>query len=797
MLRKVICVLIVFLYSISVKAQVQKYHTLRGRVLNNNGEIIVGAVLSCIELPDSAIVSYCVTNTEGLFQIKELTKSYNQYILEASCLGYEKLCVNPKSEEINITLKETAIELEEITVTASAPGLKQKAGKLIYTPRFSEIEGIDSYDMLRYTPLLTVTNNSVSILGKGTSTIHINGRKPLMDNTSLMEMLRSIPASQIEHVEINMTPNSSQKASTIGGIVNIIMKKNPNQGLIGNVNVSGTYLGKKTSPRTSVYLGYSKNKFNASTNLSYQNYVAQNQTDATYNYKESASTIQNLTTQQTTGHFLNGNINMSYDFTQGSTMGVSFHIGGSEIKANSTTNSCYQHHDTIHKHTISINETTTPFKKPEISAVAYYNLKTDKKGSNLDITANYSSSKKVSLENMQFAKDKDKNALFQQNSTVESYGYEFKGNYSHYFDEDNYIKTGYEFNTSHLSNDFIHNDIEEDQFVKNEDLSNYYIYDEKINAIYITHDRLWGKRLSTTLGIRAENTNVKGNQLTSNEQFSRKYWNFFPNLSVLVDLSNGDYSIALDLARSILRPFYNDLNPFKIWTSENTFTAGNIHIKPMIYNEANINFSFLSDYIIGAYYTYSSDAFSEYTFLAENKTTVSSVANYGHEQELSLYFNMDKILFKGIWRISVNASADYEQTDGNIGDHDVGYKNWTGSAGIRNIIKISPKHGLQATINYHYYTPSRGIMKIGQHKHLLNVSLKKEFKFGGTFNIDMLNLLNYKPSYHYHTAIYSFNNTPITNNISIQIRYTQKFGQNRVRGAQNRSDTYHLGRFKK
>ena len=109
---------------------------------------------------------------------------------------------------------------------------------------------------------------------------------------------------------------------------------------------------------------------------------------------------------------------------------------------------------------------------------------------------------------------------------------------------------------------------------------------------------------------------------------------------------------ALHLSRSIVRPFYNDLNPFKIWTSENTYTTGNIHIEPMIYNDVDLSYSFLGDYIIGASYSYGSDAFSEYSYLAEDNTTVSSVANFGHEQTLSIYFNMNKVFFNGIWRMS-------------------------------------------------------------------------------------------------------------------------------------------------
>ena len=386
---------------------------------------------------------------------------------------------------------------------------------------------------------------------------------------------------------------------------------------------------------------------------------------------------------------------------------------------------------------------------------------------------------------------------FKQNTTVDSYGYEFKGSYSHSFNDGSSLESGYEFDASHLSDDFVRNDYNGNEYVKNEGSSNLFEYDETVNALYMTYNRKWSNVISTTLGLRAENTNVKGNQVSSNERFDRNYWNLFPQLNLLLNLANGKHSIALDLSRSIVRPFYNDLNPFKIWTSENTYSMGNIYLKPMIYSDVNLSYRFLGDYMIGASYSYGSDAFSEYRFLAENNTTVSSVANFGDEQLLSLYCIVEKVFFNGVWRLSLNAAADYRRDQGTIDSQDVSYKTWTGSAGIRNVFNISSKAGIRATLGYNYYTPFRGILRVGHHKHLLSASFSKEFKFGGNISVDAFNLLNYRPAYHYNTESYAYREKPKTNNISLQIRYTQKFGQSRVRGAQNRSNTNHLGRFKK
>lgn len=801
-LRKIIYVLMILSSTLVVNAQSLDHNVLHGRVLDSQGKAVLGAVVSCFAPTDSTVIGYCVVNEDGAFQMSVAKKTIENICVEVSCLGFEKSYVKPSSDSILVVLKESSTRLHEVAIIASAPRLQQKPGKYIYIPNPSEIEGIDSYELLRYTPLVSIDNNTVSILGKGTSSVYINGRKPVMDRASIMDMLRSIPADKIEKIEIITSPNSSHKASTKGGILNVVMKKNPYEGLTGSASVGATYLGDRLSPRSSLYLGYSKNKFNASANMSYLYYNTQNEKESTYNYKYSNTDIFNSANSQNTGHFLNGNISLSYDITKRSTMGASFHIGGSKSNSRSTTASFNYHNGSLGKYSMSCAETQNPFKRPEVSAVAYYNLKTDEKGSYLDVSANYSSSLNASLGSMEYASGADAESLipyslFQQNTTVDSYGYEWKGSYNHAFADGSSLESGYEFDASHLSNDYVRKDHDGDQYVRNEGSSNIFEYDEKVNALYLSYDKAWNDVINTTLGVRAEQTKISGNQVSSNERFTRNYWRFFPQISVLVDLADGLHSLSLDVSRSIVRPFYNDLNPFKIWTSENTYSMGNIHLKPMIYSDVDFSYTFLDDYILGASYSYGSDAFGEYCFHADGNNTVSSVANFGNEQSLSLYGNVEKMLFEGRWRMSLNVEADYERIEGSIDVTDVGYTDWLWTAGIRNVFKVSSKRGIRATLSYNYYSPSRGILKVGHHKHLLGLSMNKNFKFGGSISINAMNLMNYRPAYHYNSASYSYKDNPKTNNISFEIRFTQKFGKSRVRGADNRSETNHLGRFKR
>ena len=80
----------------------QEKLSLHGKVIDVKGEALAGAVLSCIELPDSTIVTYSVANANGAFNIEGNARKFDNILLEVSFLGYEKKFVKPTNNEMVI-----------------------------------------------------------------------------------------------------------------------------------------------------------------------------------------------------------------------------------------------------------------------------------------------------------------------------------------------------------------------------------------------------------------------------------------------------------------------------------------------------------------------------------------------------------------------------------------------------------------------------------------------------------------------------------------------------------------------
>ena len=108
--------------------------------------------------------------------------------------------------------------------------------------------------------------------------------------------------------------------------------------------------------------------------------------------------------------------------------------------------------------------------------------------------------------------------------------------------------------------------------------SNHFIYQENINAAYVSYTQKIGKWM-LQLGLRAEHTAVSGKQLVYNVTNDTNYLQLFPTAYLTYQL-NDKNSIEINYARRIDRPGYDQLNPFKFYLDPSTYKEGNPYLRP-------------------------------------------------------------------------------------------------------------------------------------------------------------------------------------------------------------------------
>ena len=117
-------------------------------------------------------------------------------------------------------------ELQDVIVTA-----KQPATKLIGSTLISTIPGTNladlgtALDVLAQLPMIKVTDNVVSVIGKSNIEIYIDGQ-PMRDNMELQQLL----SSNLKKVELLMAPGAAYE-STTGAVLKITTRRNFVQGL--------------------------------------------------------------------------------------------------------------------------------------------------------------------------------------------------------------------------------------------------------------------------------------------------------------------------------------------------------------------------------------------------------------------------------------------------------------------------------------------------------------------------------------------------------------------------------------
>ena len=87
----------------------------------------------------------------------------------------------------------------------------------------------------------------------------------------------------IDKIEIMTTLNSSFRADVSGGAINIVLRKNENEGAKGTLSLTDQQMKDKNSQTGNAFLNYKKNKVDLTASVYAQHYVLPQESDITYN----------------------------------------------------------------------------------------------------------------------------------------------------------------------------------------------------------------------------------------------------------------------------------------------------------------------------------------------------------------------------------------------------------------------------------------------------------------------------------------------------------------------------------
>ena len=128
--------------------------------------------------------------------------------------------------------------IEEISMTKRV--FQKTSDRFVYDVAASPVaKGNTAFSLLKETPLVSSTDDkTLQILGKSNAIIYINGRKTNMNSEAITELMKNTPAENISKIEVITVPGSEFNVESSDGIINIILKKKPDDGVNGNFRMS-------------------------------------------------------------------------------------------------------------------------------------------------------------------------------------------------------------------------------------------------------------------------------------------------------------------------------------------------------------------------------------------------------------------------------------------------------------------------------------------------------------------------------------------------------------------------------
>ena len=690
---KSISLIIICICSYTLEIQAQTIH---GNVVNEEQQPMPFANIVFMKA-DSTYVNSTIADDMGGFFIP-----YNKEIklLNVSYIGYVPQYQTIETASIGtIQMLPDAAMLGEVVVTGSRPVIKRDVDRLVFNVESTPLsQGSNALELLKQTPLVKATDTSIGIIGKSDVKIMLNGKISYLSGNDLMQYLKTLQSDNVASIEVITTPPSRYDAGGNGGMINIVTKRNPEEGLNGNVGAAytqRTFAGENVNATV--------NYRSARSFLSLKLRQSHNKGFVDENYTISQpSKMQTSSTGRTdTYNNYGANIALEQQLSSSSILGVIYDFSYGRDNINSHNRYSYMNENALD------SLLTTNSVQKGITRIhtlnAYYDLRLGSSGKKLNIAANYmhhSPDKNVNFSTLNHSSDIC--AVVKEPSDITYRIWTGEVNLELPFSWLN-IETGMKYSDiRNLSNMEYYNLIGSD-YVADPGRCNEFDYNERTIAGYISAMRSINSHFAIQAGLRYEHTFVKG--ITPHsvvEDVRTDYGKLFPTvyLSYTLDKSN---MFNINYARRINRPYFRAINPFKWYTNPNNIDEGNPQLKPSYADNVEVNYIFRSNLSATIYYQQEHNAYGQMMYVKENNTTYSTYENIYNNRQfgVNLSYNLRPLSW---WNVFLTGNYVYNNSDIKA----EGYLAQNGNSfnfQINNTVSFDKERRFQLFLNYSHNFP--------------------------------------------------------------------------------------------
>ena len=271
---------------------------------------------------DSTLVVGTTSNELGAFRLEA---PEGTFLLEIHALGYKPfhktLTVTGALDLGELLLTEEAKELSAVQVTGRRPIMLRKADRMVFDATQIAPAASSILDVLRQTPGVNVSDDGISLIGKGGVIVLINEKRIRLSGAALISLLRSYSQSDLEEIQILTTPPAKYEAEGNAGVLNLVLKKVKNDFFGGSLSPSFGVRRDLLRYGLNTSLNYKKDKVTASLQLGGGKADYDGHMDTYRYYPKQSSYYSSQTYYKGKNPYLNLRAGLDYAFTPELSMG--------------------------------------------------------------------------------------------------------------------------------------------------------------------------------------------------------------------------------------------------------------------------------------------------------------------------------------------------------------------------------------------------------------------------------------------------------------------------------------------
>lgn len=681
-------------------------YVLKGRVVNKDKEPVEFVLANLLK--HDSVVAIRSSDSKGVFSFAVEKGNYRLILEQFGTEYFNRALLLGKDLDIGeITVNESVV-LEGVTITGRKKLIEHKVDRMVFNVENSIVsQGMNGLDVLRNTPLIRIQNDNVSIIGKGGVAIMIDDRMLNLSGSELTSYLQSLQSNDIAKIEVITTPPSKYESQGNSGIVNIRLKKAKKNNFSGNLKNSYTQ-AKYLLASWGGGLNYQKNKMTVTSNINYNNGSIAPYQEYTIHYPSYEWFETN--NKRRFLNSLSGRVALDYQVSPKTIMGIQYSgVFNKPLTKGKNTSYITNKNDVLDS--LIITPSRLEGERKTHSLNFHSITKTDTLGTQYSVDVDY----------FKYKSDIDNNFstnTYSPNNVPLPNRYISANNPSNQNIDIYTAKFDYEipltwFNLSFGGKvSFINNNSQVSYFdtttmnlVFDPTKSNAFNYKENTQALYVSGNKKLSEKWDMQLGMRLEGTQTKGYSETLNQTNNNKYIKLFPTFYLTYKATENS-TWGLSYSRRIDRPSYNDLNPFRFYSSKYNYAEGNPFLQPFYIDNADISFTH-KNYFASLYVNYTTNGFDQVTFVS-NENPVQKIIPYNFYKQIKVGITNNYTFNHWNWIESNNMlSLHYAKTTSDLSNATLPILNKLTLYFVsNNNFVLNHKKNLKAELNFTYQSPS-------------------------------------------------------------------------------------------